>query len=73
MINFFYHFGMTKTSMFLYYVLLLSSNILIKFTLFQANIGQNEDFEAARRKAEKLGAKKVILNNKLVVNTNTGW
>jgi argininosuccinate synthase len=31
-----------------------------KFSLKQANIGQDEDFEAAREKALKLGAKNVI-------------
>ena len=28
---------------------------------FQADIGQDEDFEAAREKATKLGAKKVMV------------
>lgn len=28
-------------------------------TYFQANVGQDEDFDAARKKATKLGAKKV--------------
>lgn len=31
------------------------------FPLFQANIGQKEDFEAARKKALALGAKKVTV------------
>lgn len=30
------------------------------FVCLQANIGQEEDFDAARKKAENLGAKKVI-------------
>lgn len=29
---------------------------------FQANIGQDEDFKAAREKADSLGAKKVRMN-----------
>jgi argininosuccinate synthase len=33
--------------------------LLYNFSFFQANIGQDEDFEAAREKATKLGAKKV--------------
>lgn len=32
------------------------------FTAFQANIGQKEDFEAARKKALALGAKKVPMS-----------
>lgn len=32
------------------------------FTAFQANIGQKEDFEAARKKAVALGAKKVTMS-----------
>ena len=33
--------------------------LLCNLSFFQANIGQDEDFEAAREKATKLGAKKV--------------
>ena len=34
-------------------------NGFVIHTSFQANIGQDEDFDEARLKAEKLGAKKV--------------
>lgn len=33
--------------------------IAVFFSMQQANIGQDEDFESARKKAESLGAKKV--------------
>lgn len=35
---------------------------LVFFPHFQANIGQKEDFEAARKKALALGAKKVTVS-----------
>lgn len=35
---------------------------LVFFPPFQANIGQKEDFEAARKKALALGAKKVTVS-----------
>lgn len=38
---------------------------------FQANIGQDEDFKAAREKAESLGAKKVKMNNKVLFYQET--
>lgn len=37
----------------------LLSHLVLGFFPFQANIGQKEDFEAARKKALALGAKKV--------------
>lgn len=37
------------------------------FPPFQANIGQKEDFEAARKKALALGAKKVTVSPSLPV------
>lgn len=37
------------------------------FSPFQANIGQKEDFEAARKKALALGAKKVTVSPSLPV------
>lgn len=39
------------------------------FTTFQANIGQKEDFEAARKKALALGAKKVRVSLPLFPTT----
>lgn len=38
------------------------------FVSFQANIGQDEDFDAARKKAESLGAKKVRKSMRYVTN-----
>lgn len=38
---------------------------------FQANIGQDEDFEAAKKKAESLGAKKVRERKKYDVALRT--
>ena len=44
---------------------MITRSVFDQFLLFQADVGQEEDFEEARQKAIKLGAKKV---RRLVIN-----
>ena len=52
----------------LVHVFALLLHALCTYVFFKANIGQDEDFKAAKEKAERLGAKKV--RNTLTIITN---
>lgn len=56
------HDALCQTGLALGFVVLFHTESFFLFTPFQANIGQKEDFEAARKKALALGAKKVTVS-----------